>query len=455
MSLQLIVLLCASALNANDAIPKDLITSGRTSCIWTGKELLIWDGGKQAAAFDPERNAWRAVDARVPDRRIAPQGFFRFSDGSILAAYWSISRNSQLCFDRCWPELNRWKRIATIDCKEFKDPDAKPYEPFFSVDDRTWFVLDVLGMAALGDGAVVLVNSNCGDPVMGVAVDRDGRTRWISRVGAPRTSSSAEDTAVYSFGDKVLCYSYARVDCNIWSVWDSKTDTWSKPEECARRYDFSQCQIGDEVYIYGGAESSAFGWIKKDGAVYSFSKNAWRPLPMKERPAGRRGGVLCAAGDRVFVLGGSSVDLSEERLVVQSDSLSLLDADGKPIVPPPKAEMGKDGADSEPARRGTSSRVVSSQQLKEVPRDPKDSAALANTGLMAFDPVKQAWQTIPSLQMPDSRYQSLAIWTGKEMIVWGGCADMGQGSYGKDGYAFNPKTGLWRKLPDMAIEISR
>jgi hypothetical protein len=382
--------------------PKLLTSGTETACAWTGKELLVWSGKRHAHAFEPKKNTWRAITATLPQDRIATQGLLRLSDGTILAAYWAIGKKTQLCFDRCWPETGAWRRIAAVGREEFKDKEGKPYEDQDSEDmvsghRRVYFPLEVSGMVAMGDGAVAFVVANMhGSPPMGISLSADGRARLISRDGALWCSSHREDTAVYALDEKILYFSYADVDRNMWSVWDAKTDTWSKPKECDRRYAFSHCQIGNEVYVFGGAESSAFGWIKSDGAIYSFQDAQWRPLPTKDSPSGRRDGVMCSTGKKVLLWGGHQL--------------------GGGFI-------------------GERERVLPRTALNEV---------------VAFYPADQQWQALPSRDAPSARWKCSSVWTGNEMIVWGG--RFGFGPTCTSGYAYNPESGQWRRLPDLPKE---
>ncbi len=62
-----------------------------------------------------------------------------------------------------------------------------------------------------------------------------------------------------------------------------------------------------------------------------------------------------------------------------------------------------------------------------------------NTGLR-YNPVLDSWATTPmGSAVPDARYRHTAVWTGMEMIVWGGAGTQLFGSGGK----YNPSTGVW------------
>jgi hypothetical protein len=51
---------------------------------------------------------------------------------------------------------------------------------------------------------------------------------------------------------------------------------------------------------------------------------------------------------------------------------------------------------------------------------------------------------MPSANAPSPRGSHTAIWTGTEMILWGGVT---QGSYLNSGARFNPATSTWTALP--------
>lgn len=62
----------------------------------------------------------------------------------------------------------------------------------------------------------------------------------------------------------------------------------------------------------------------------------------------------------------------------------------------------------------------------------------------AYDPARGTWRTIPRPPIAP-RSGHTAVWTGHEMIVWGGHTDTGQSLL--DGASFSPSTNQWRRLP--------
>src|SRR5919201_6196124 len=77
-------------------------------------------------------------------------------------------------------------------------------------------------------------------------------------------------------------------------------------------------------------------------------------------------------------------------------------------------------------------------RCERVPVGPK--------GTLANDP---KWQSIPPGPV-DGRVEASAVWTGQEVIVWGG--EVGpQMVRQATGAAFDPALGKWRPLPDSPL----
>jgi len=58
-----------------------------------------------------------------------------------------------------------------------------------------------------------------------------------------------------------------------------------------------------------------------------------------------------------------------------------------------------------------------------------------------YDPVSNAWANVSLVGAPSARYEHTAVWTGAEMIVWGG--SNGNGSFLSTGARYLPLTDTW------------
>ena len=65
-----------------------------------------------------------------------------------------------------------------------------------------------------------------------------------------------------------------------------------------------------------------------------------------------------------------------------------------------------------------------------------------NTG-GRYDPVTDSWIKTSNTNAPDPRVFHTAVWTGNEMIVWGGCSDLACYDNLNTGGRYNPSTDTW------------
>ncbi len=64
-----------------------------------------------------------------------------------------------------------------------------------------------------------------------------------------------------------------------------------------------------------------------------------------------------------------------------------------------------------------------------------------------YNPVSDTWIELETESSPSGRHLHHAVWTGNDMIVWGGVADNLQ--FFNDGFKFNPQDNLWTKISDV------
>ena len=70
-----------------------------------------------------------------------------------------------------------------------------------------------------------------------------------------------------------------------------------------------------------------------------------------------------------------------------------------------------------------------------------------------YNPETDNWQTISTKGVPQGRILTKAVWTGKELLVWGGVNDAqssgvgDSGRYVGTGGLYDPATDAWRATP--------
>lgn len=116
-------------------------------------------------------------------------------------------------------------------------------------------------------------------------------------------------------------------------------------------------------------------------------------------------------------------------------SMSLLAGCGSSVV----AVQG-DGASSTTTTTTTVSARRSNDRQTPAPAASATAAVLAGGH----------WSALPSAPIPPRRDASV-VWTGKELLVWGGASGPHGARLHADGAAYNPATRTWRRLPPAPI----
>ncbi len=75
---------------------------------------------------------------------------------------------------------------------------------------------------------------------------------------------------------------------------------------------------------------------------------------------------------------------------------------------------------------------------------------------LAFDPKTNTWTSLPTNGQPSARSGYATVWTGTEMIIWGG-TDSSDNNPLTDGAAYNPTTQTWRTIapaPATGLDVT-
>ncbi len=159
----------------------------------------------------------------------------------------------------------------------------------------------------------------------------------------------------------------------------------------------------------------------------------WTPIP--DAPAAMSATVQVWTGEEVIVWGDAQVALDQPAI---GFAYNVSTGVWREIAPAPQARQ-------QPAA------VWTGTQLLVWGGDGWDgeNAILTDDGL-AYDPTTDVWTPIPAAPL-SPRSHPFHVWTGEELIVWGGMEfieefNLTSGTTG--GAAYNPETNTWRSLPE-------
>ncbi len=186
---------------------------------------------------------------------------------------------------------------------------------------------------------------------------------------------------------------------------------------------------GKELLVWGGTFRDVFG----DGAAYDPATDRWRRLP-RGPLAERFGATAVWTGEEMLVWGGATHTLD-------------YDAGPKGAAYDPVADRWRRLPPS--PLRGRADHIAAWTGREMV---LWGGSALGFGGQVfgdgaAFDPVSDRWRSLPR-GAPTPRFGHSAVWTGAQVLVWGGV----NRTFTDDGGAYDPRRDRWTPIAPAPVE---
>lgn len=190
-----------------------------------------------------------------------------------------------------------------------------------------------------------------------------------------------------------------------------------------------------------------------DGFIYDVPSNTWTKLATQSPLIARDSHSTVWTGDKMIVWGG----INRTTMPDSSTRFEVL-ADGA-IYDPAHDSWSLISKEGAPVRRSTHTAVWTGskmivwggwEQTWGMPIFPEDGGV--------YDPATDTWMTMTRLGAPTARQNHTAIWTGTEMIVWGGTSlskETSRFSSRQDGAAYDPVLDRWRTISDDGAPSAR
>jgi len=341
------------------------------TAVWTGTEMIIWGGSdgytffNTGGRYNPSTNSWVSTSTSN-----APQARY------VHTAVWTGSRmivwggNDGAYYDnlnsggRYDPSTNTWTATSTVNAPEGR-----------------WF------HTAVWTGNEMIVWGG-----------NTGFSRFFNTGGRYNPST------------------------NMWS----STSTTNAP---ARRDSHTAAWTGREMIIWGGFTGSV---DTKTGGRYNPGSNSWTATTTNNAPSAREAHTAIWTGTEMIVWGGGG------------DGFFGLSTGGR-YHPTTNTWLTTNGtaATARSAHTavwtGTEMIVWGGQESNVV-----YFGGETNTG-RRFHPSTDAWTATSSVAAPSARQHHTAVWTGTKMIVWGGYFydQNGNDHFLKNGGRYDAATNSW------------
>lgn len=187
---------------------------------------------------------------------------------------------------------------------------------------------------------------------------------------------------------------------------------------------------GRQVLSWGGG---CCGDFSAGGSTYDVAADTWRPMPASPL-TGRWDPYGVWTGTELLIIGG----YTDEGQLTSGAAYNPAKRTWRslPSMPAPRAAATA-------VWTGTEVLIVGGH-THAWPADKVHADGVA------FNPSTNRWRTLPSSGI--SRYNHMAAWTGRLLLVWGGQTlprDAGTGVYSTPphGVIFSPVTGTWSAMP--------
>ncbi len=264
-----------------------------------------------------------------------------------------------------------------------------------------------------------------------------GTGTWLPTAVSAAPSVRSRHTTIWTGTEMII---WGGIDAsgtllNTGARYNPITDSWqpiSTAGAPTARFHHTAIWTGSEMIIWGGFDYyfQGSGNSVNSGARYNPLTDTWQPLSMSSAPDARRDYSTVWAGSEMIVWGGIS----------SRGGVSNTGAGYDPITDTwhPISVAG-----APQARRSHTAVWNGSEMIiwGGVGLDGFGRSQILNTGGL-YDPVSNSWKQTSTIAAPSPRYAHTAVWTGAEMIVWGGWGDglvrLGTGS------RYSPATDSWQ-----------
>jgi len=245
---------------------------------------------------------------------------------------------------------------------------------------------------------------------------------WTATSTNNAPDARSEHTAVWTGSEMIVWGGFNGyvVVGNTGGKYNPITDSWTGTGTNALdpRWFHTAVWTGSEMIIWGGY---FFGAVYFDGARYNPSSNSWTATSNTHTPTRRYGHTAVWTGSEMIVWGGDIADGTGGRYNPSTDSWRPTSTTNAPTV-------------SNHTTLWTGSKMIVWGGF--------NYPNVVNTG-GRYDPGTDSWTATTTTNAPQARWFHTAVWTDSEMIVWGGCFGNPCSNFVDTGGRYDPGTDSW------------
>jgi N-acetylneuraminic acid mutarotase len=445
------------------------------TAVWTGSEMIVWGGNSNiifnsGGRYNPATDSWAATSASPLEAR------------RQHTAVWTGS------------EMIIWGGCVDFQCSNSRETGAR-YNPA----NDSWTPTATLGNnnnrsnhAAVWTGSEMIITGGCRSGECQRSIENiirytpSGDTWREARYEPLPIPPRQPHKAVWT-GTEMLVWG---VDASMFDTsvyrYNPVTNRWTRTFVLGApdaRYDFSLVWTGTEMIVWGG-DVQGIG-VTRTGGRFNPMTNVWTETNIDGAPTSRFLHEAVWTGTEMIIWGGarengtttntgarynpgtntwtamattnaptgrvfgSSIWTGQEMVVWGGSDLasSTYFNTGGRYNPATNAWTATSLANA-PSPRNSHTAVWTGQEM--IVWGGRDGAALFNTGAR-YNVATNAWVATNVVGAPAPRWIHTAVWTGDEMIVWGGLVNSEFPFQSTNtGARYNPGNGAWTATPSPA-----
>jgi N-acetylneuraminic acid mutarotase len=216
---------------------------------------------------------------------------------------------------------------------------------------------------------------------------------WVATSTTSAPIARQNHTAVWTGSEMIVWGGYLFDGSSHWlnsgGRYNPAVDSWtatSTTNTPAGREYHTAVWTGSEMIVWGGYNDSGGSGLNTGGR-YNPITDSWTATSTTNTPTARRFSTAVWADSEVIVWGGRDVNANDANVGAANDVPS-----GAP-TPTPTATATATATPTEPPLPGTGGR---------------------------YDPIADTWTPTNTVDAPIAREGHTAVWTGSQMIIWGG-----------------------------------
>ena len=383
------------------------------TAVWTGSEMIVWGGQVSGSLFNtggrynPATDTWTITSLTgAPTARTQHTAIWTGSEmivwGGLDNTFTPVNTGG-----RYNPASDSWTATNTVGAPAARNSHT-----------------------AVWTGSEMIVWGGFDSAFTGVA--SGGRYNPVSNTwtatsltGAP--AGRRRHTAVWT-GNEMIVWggqdsSFSNL--NTGGRYTPATNSWTATNGAGvptARNDQTAVWTGSEMIVWGGQDSGVFD----TGGRYNPGTNSWVAINTTGAPTARHRQTAVWTGGEMIVWGG------------RHPSLGHFNTGGR--YNPAGDSWVATNITGAPAAREIHKTIWTGSEMI-VWGGQTSGGIYLNTG-GRYDPASDSWIATSgsTLDTPTARNEHTAVWTGSEMIVWGG---QGSSSVFNTGGRYNPTTGGW------------